>query len=363
MRITIALLGLCLTAVSWSQSVEPVAIPARKLSSPPVIDGVVERGEWAEAFEVRPFHNPVRGGRGELPTRAYLGYTNDAIYVAFVCEDPEPSLIQAQQTRRDSNLESDDRVVFAVDPEARGLTPYQFVVNPRGTQQLVAPEGALDNIRWQGDWSAAARVTETGWEAEMRIPFRVLRVGTGRTQLGVAFARHIPRRAESYIFPNTGAYFSLRLQTLWQGIDIPPPAATMVVLPYLLSETAASTRGARGGIDVKWNWAQGQTALLTVNPDFSSIAADVARVDFSYTERALNETRPFFVEGSGFFPWRRMFYSVRVPQLSAGAKAFGRVGALEYGMLAGEYERRAQKGQFMVGRTRYRFTPHSYLGL
>ncbi|MCX7925583.1 MAG: carbohydrate binding family 9 domain-containing protein [Fimbriimonadales bacterium] len=363
MRQYITLLSLWITVVTWSQGVEPAAIPAHKLSTVPVIDGVVNATEWAEALEIATFYNPVRGGRAELPTRAYLGYTDEAIYVAFVCDDPEPSLIQAQQTRRDSNLESDDRVAFAVDPQARGLSPYQFVVNPRGAQRLIVPEGAPDNVRWQGDWSAAARITETGWSAEMRIPFPLLRVSAGRTQLGIALARYIPRRAESYLFPNTGGYFSLRLQTLWQGIEIPRPPASLVALPYLLSETASNTNGARGGVDVKWSWGQGQTALLTFNPDFSSIASEIASVDFSYTERALQENRPFFVEGNGFFPWRRMFYSVRIPQLNAGAKAFGRVGAWEYGALAGEYERNHSKGQFAVGRARYRFNPQSYLGM
>lgn len=356
-------LGLCLAMLSWGQGVDPAIIPAHKITTKPVIDGVVEETEWAEALVIGTFYNPVRGGVSEFPTRAYLGYTDDAIYVAFVCEDPEPALIQAQQTRRDSNLESDDRVVFAVDPQARGLNPYQFLVNPRGAQRLVVSEGAPDNVRWQGDWDAAARITANGWSAEMRIPFRLLRVSAGRKSLGIALARHIPRRAESYIFPNTGAYFSLRLQTLWQGIEIPRPTASMVVLPYLLSETANEAGGSRGGVDIKWSWAQGQTALLTFNPDFSAIATEVASVDFSYTEKALNENRPFFVEGSGFFPWRRMFYSLRVPQLNAGAKAFGRFGALEYGVLAGEYERRDRKAQFAVGRTRYRFNPQSYLGL
>jgi len=363
MRVFVGLLFIGLwTAALWGQAVDPAAIPARKLLAAPQIDGVVDPHEWADAFAIEAFYDPVRGGRGELPTRAYLGYTNEAIYVAFVCDDPEPQLIQAQQTRRDSNLESDDRVVFAVDPQARGLNPYQFIVNPRGTQRLVVPEGTTTNIRWQGDWSAAARITETGWSAEMRIPFRMLRLAPGRTQLGIALARYIPRRAESYIFPNTGNYFSLRLQTLWQGIELPRPTTSLVVLPYMLSETESNARTARGGVDLKLNWGQGQTALLTLNPDFSSIAADVASIDFSYTERALNETRPFFLEGSGFFPWRRMFYSVRVPQLNAGAKAFGRVGAWDYGLMGGEYEQRTQRGQFAIGRTRYRFTPQSFLG-
>lgn len=355
------LCGLVFVA-AYAQKVEPATIPAHKLSAAPVVDGRVDAAEWAEALKLEPFHNPVRGAPSELPTRAYLGYTDEAIYVAFVCDDPEPQRIQAHQTRRNGDMESDDHVIFAIDPQARGLEPYQFVVNPRGTQGLVAPEGVPENLRWQGDWQAAAQITDTGWSAELRIPFRLLRVPSGQRPLGIALARIIPRRRESYIFPNTGAYYSLRLQTLWQDVAIPRPAATLLLLPYLLGETETTARRARSGIDLKWTPTPSQTALLTLNPDFSSIAADIATVDFSYTEKVLQETRPFFTEGSGFFPGTRVFYSVRVPQVRAGVKLFGRAAALEYGVLGGEYARDAHTTRFAVGRTRYRFNAQSYLG-
>jgi hypothetical protein len=260
-------------------------------------------------------------------------------------------------------MENDDRVIFAVDPQGQQLTPYQFVVNPLGTQRLEVPAGAPLNVRWRGDWQAAAQRTPQGWSVEMRIPFRLLRYRAGQPYFGVALARHIPRSQAVYVFPQAGNFYDLRLQVRWGALELPRQRPPIVALPYLLSESDAQTSRSRMGIDLKWRLEQGQVALLTVNPDFSTIAADVASVDFSYTERFLRETRPFFTEGENLFPPTRLFYSVRVPQLRAGLKMFGQSGALEYGLLGGEYEQGAQRSRFTAGQTRYRLNPSSFLGV
>jgi len=348
---------------AWAQLVNPATIPAQRLVQPPVIDGVVHEAEWAEALRIDSFYDPVQGRAAEFTTRAFLGYTVDAIYVAFICDDPDPSAIRAQQRRRDGDMENDDRVIFAVDPQGQQLTPYQFVVNPLGTQRLEVPAGAPLNVRWRGDWQAAAQRTPQGWSVEMRIPFRLLRYRAGQPYFGVALARHIPRSQAVYVFPQAGNFYDLRLQVRWGALELPRQRPPIVALPYLLSESDAQTSRSRMGIDLKWRSEQGQVALLTVNPDFSTIAADVASVDFSYTERFLRETRPFFTEGENLFPPTRLFYSVRVPQLRAGLKMFGQSGALEYGLLGGEYEQGAQRSRFTAGQTRYRLNPSSFLGV
>jgi hypothetical protein len=79
----------------FAQPVEPRSFPAQKLSRPPVIDGVVNPDEWAEAYFVERFWSPSRQQWGAFPTRAYIGYDSEAVYVAFICEDPDPSQIRA----------------------------------------------------------------------------------------------------------------------------------------------------------------------------------------------------------------------------------------------------------------------------
>ena len=158
-------LGVCLwtaglVGLALGQPVEPRSFPAQKLSRPPVIDGVVNAEEWAEAYPVERFWSPSRQQWGAFPTRAYIGYDSEAIYVAFICEDPEPSQIRARETKRGGYLENDDTVMALIEPQARGLEPYTFTVNARGVQSDYIPAGTTENIRWRGDWQAAAKMLE-----------------------------------------------------------------------------------------------------------------------------------------------------------------------------------------------------------
>ncbi|OYT72236.1 MAG: hypothetical protein CFK49_03755 [Armatimonadetes bacterium JP3_11] len=355
---TVGLVGLAL-----GQPVEPRSFPAQKLSRPPVIDGVVNADEWAEAYAAERFWSPSRQQWGAFPTRAYIGYDSEAIYVAFVCEDPEPSQIRARETKRGGYLENDDTVMVLIEPQARGLEPYTFTVNARGVQSDYIPTGTTENIRWRGDWQAAAKILENGWSAEMRIPFRILRYPPRQNRFGVILERYIPRLDEIYTFPNMGAYYSERRQSLWSGLELPPPRYPVIFLPYFTGDSDSQQARGRSGLDVRYIAGDPLTALLTLKPDFRNIAADVASVDFSYTERVLSETRPFFQEGSEFMPPRAAFYSLRVHDLNAGLKAFGTLGDWRYGATIGEYTQNGRLRQFGVGRVRYQFAERSFINL
>jgi len=353
--------GLCLSV--FAQPVEPRSFPAHRLTRPPVVDGSVNSDEWSEAYFVERFWSPSRQQWGAFPTRAYIGYDAEAVYVAFICEDPDPSQIRAQETKRGGYLENDDTVLVLLEPQARGLEPYSFTVNARGAQADDFPAGTTENIRWRGDWQAATQLLPNGWSAEVRIPFRILRYPPRQTRFGVILERYIPRLNEIYTFPNMGAYYSTRRQSLWTGLELPPPRYPVILLPYFTGDSNPQRTHGRSGLDARYIAGDPLTALLTVKPDFRNIAADVARVDFSYTEKVLAETRPFFQEGSEFLPARAVFYSVRVPELNTGLKAFGTLGDWRYGATVGEYTHNGRLRQFGVGRVRYQFAERSFVNL
>ncbi len=347
-----------------AQSVEPRSFPAQKLSQPPTLDGMVDEAEWREAFFVERFWSPSRQGWGTPNTRAYIGYTDDAIYVAFICEDPNPEAILARETKRGGNIENDDTVAVLIDPQARNLEPYTFTVNARGTQAEDIPAGTTENIRWRGDWQAVARITENGWAAEMRIPFQSLRYNANQRQFGVILERYLPRQNEIHTFPNMGAFYSTRRQSLWTGLEPPPPRYPIILLPYFTGDRNGGSTTSRSGLDVRYTTGDPLTAVFSLRPDFRNIAGDVAKVDFSYTEKLLEEQRPFFQEGREFMPPRVMFYSLRIQDLTAGGKAFGSLGDWRYGFLFGEYEHtNARTRQVGVGRVRYQFADRSFLNL
>ncbi len=363
LRVSIGLLCAGLVVFAQGQPVEPRSFPALRFTRPPVIDGVVNPDEWAEAYVVERFWSPSRQQWGAFPTRAYIGYDSEAIYVAFICEDPDPSQIRAQETKRGGYLENDDTVMVLIEPQARGLEPYTFTVNARGVQSDEFPAGTAENIRWRGDWQAAAQIGENGWCAELRIPFRILRYPPKQERFGIILERYIPRLNEIYTFPNMGAYYSTRRQSLWTGLTLPPPRYPVILLPYFTGDSDPNQTRGRGGLDIRYIAGDPLTALFTLKPDFRNIAADVADVDFSYTEKVLAETRPFFQEGSEFMPPRAAFYSLRVQELNTGLKAFGTLGDWRYGATIGEYEFQGRTRQFGVGRVRYQFAERSFLNL
>ncbi|MCS7208984.1 MAG: carbohydrate binding family 9 domain-containing protein [Fimbriimonadales bacterium] len=352
-----------LWSASFGQPVEPRSFPAHKLSRPPILDGVVNAEEWTQAYCVERFWSPSRQQWGAFPTRAYIGYNAEAIYVAFVCEDPDPSQIRARETKRGGNLENDDTVLVLIEPQARGLEPYTFTVNARGAQSDEFPAGTTENIRWRGDWQAATQILPNGWSAELRIPFRILRYPPKQDRFGVILERYIPRLNEIYTFPNMGAYYSTQRQSLWTGLELPPPRYPIILLPYFTGDSDPQDTRARSGLDIRYIAGDPLTALLTLKPDFRNIAADVANVDFSYTEKLLAETRPFFQEGSEFMPPRTAFYSLRVQDLNAGLKAFGTLGDWRYGGMLGEYLQNGRLRQYGVGRVRYQFAERSFIDL
>lgn len=78
--------------------------------------------------------------------------------------------------------------------------------------------------------------------------------------------------------------------------------------------------------------------MISLNPDFSQIEEAVTDISFSYSEKEVDENRPFFVEGAGYFSSEidnnQYFYSNRVADFDVGSKGFGRIGRTKFGLLA-----------------------------
>ena len=311
------------------------AVTARRLAEPPVIDGVVSPEEWAQAERISPFWFLEAQREADLPTVAYVGYTSDGIYAGFVCEDPEPEKIMAQEIRRGADLSKDDHAELAVEPTGLDIEPYAFRVSARGSQAETIPGGSVSIIRWRGEWKAAVSRHNSGWSAEMFIPFRILRIPRGQREFGIILSRHVPRLGVTYRYPNMGRVYDPLRRARWQGVQAPEVLPPPVILPYLQLDSGSNQTDWRGGLDVKLTSSGGLTTLLTLNPDFKNIARDVDTVAFSYVPRIVRETRPFFVEGDGFFPDTTLFYSGNITAVDAALKSFGTLGRWSYGALVG----------------------------
>lgn len=311
-------------------------LAAVRVAAPPTIDGVLDDECWRLADKRSGFYLFGREGSISEDTSAYLCYDEHSIYVAFDCADAHPDLINAAQRKRGSDLSSEDNVEFWVDPTGQHRDWYVFQVSPLGTQGHSVPGGSASKAEWKGDWSAAARVTDAGWQAEMAIPFSILTYPAGAGSFYVAFSRHLARERERSVWPfiAPGSWRPDR-PAAWTGLVIPHPRRPMVAMPYALARLGDDDSGATVGLDVKTTFANGVTALLTLRPDFRNIEQDVESIDFSYTERLLPDNRPFFMDGMyRYFPRSQLFYTRRIEELDAGFKTFGKIGRHRFGFLA-----------------------------
>jgi len=90
-----------------------------------------------------------------------------------------------------------------------------------------------------------------------------------------------------------------------------------------------------GGIDIRFQPSSDWTGVASLNPDFSQVEDAVSDISFSYTEKVLDDNRPFFAEGADYFSDSdQYFYSNRAADFDYGAKTFGRFGANQFALLA-----------------------------
>ncbi len=321
-------------------AVEPGSeITPPRLEVAPAIDGHLDDPAWqgaarAEGFtQVEPFH----GEPSPVATTVLLGYDDEALYVAFDCQDDDPSRVAASVTTRDGVAGRDDIVAVMLDTFRDGDSAYYFATNLLGTQfdGTVANNGRTIDDQWDAAWTNASAATETGWTAEFRIPFGILRYASDEhATWGVNFLRENPRRLEKSVWAGPGES-QWRVSAFAALTSWSPPRGTAKwwqIIPYVLGVGAegGENDGQAGG-DVRLRYRTALIADLTLNPDFALVEADAEQINLTRFELFISEKRPFFLEGNERFDQRiQQFYSRRIGDIDWGAKAAGTVGAFDF---------------------------------
>jgi len=156
---------------------------AQQLHETVVVDGQLNESAW-QNYGISDFvqSNPLDGAPATEKTFVWIGFNQDALYIAARLSDSQPDKIIGRVGRRDEWVDS-DWFVFAIDPYYDRHSGYQFAVNPSGSivdMTLYNDEG--QDITWDGRWESAATIDEEGWTVEMRIPYHQLRYKKNKKQ-------------------------------------------------------------------------------------------------------------------------------------------------------------------------------------
>jgi hypothetical protein len=278
------------------------------------LDGALDEQAWSEAPIANGFiqNDPREGTNATYDTDVRVLYTDDALYVGVFAYDMEPSKIIVSDLKKDYNTGSSDGFRIVLDTFHDGRNAYQFATNPAGAKwdSQMANEGRDNNSNWDGIWDVKTRITETGWAAEIWIPFRTLKFGDADPQVwGINFERKLRRLNEdSYWSPIPRIYDAQRvsLAGTLEGMRGLHAGKNIRVKPYVLSSGSRITTKPmagdfQGGVDVKYGVTSGLVWDFTVNTDFSQVEADEQQVNLTRFNLFFPEKRDFFLENQGIF--------------------------------------------------------------
>ena len=309
-------------------------LKAIRMTKAPTIDGKMDPGEWDEAAKTTAFFDRASGSEPNEKTDAWLGYTKKSIFIAFYCHDHEPDKIVAREVIPNAIFKGEDVVEF--DINASGNRTFdqlcEFMINPLGTKSENFHGGRTDKREWRGDWKAATTRVADGWICEVEIPWSILNFpGKQKFNMDINLIRVHGRTQNKHSWANIRQNPLPELQGIWEEVEPPAPAKPKIqFLGYTAPELDGGKFQNRMGLDARFAFTPGVTGVMSLAPDFKNIQDVVPGIDYVHTERFLNESRPFFSEGSGFFKltdgelgFGSMFYSRRVTDFDMATKVYG----------------------------------------
>lgn len=335
----------------------------------PKIDGDLSDPAWQRATWYGDFLQsvPDYGKPATEQTRVAFLYDAHNLYVAVRCGDDAPSLIRANKLRYRDEPTTDDHVEVVFDTYRDQIRGAVFVVNPLGSKEEGLVNG-YENYTWSWDevWDTRARITATGWQAELRIPFRVLRYGSAPEQVWSVNVERVVRRKQeaSYLVPPRPPFdiSSLDYAATLSGLEITTHQRNLQLIPYVLGGWVRETDPEEGaqrsrtldqlGFDVKYSLTPGLTLDATTNTDFAQVEADEEQVNLTRFSLFYPEKRGFFLENAELFsfghfggdpehPEVSAFFSRRIGlhegetvPIDAGVRLTGKVGRQDVGVLS-----------------------------
>jgi Domain of unknown function (DUF5916)/Carbohydrate family 9 binding domain-like len=359
------LLLLCALTMSGQQPAPQAPPPPgpqgiKKTTVPVNLDGDISDEAWQQATVIDRFYETSPGDNNEpkVKTVAYVTYDDRYFYIGIRADDPDPRRIRAPFVDRDGVIGTDDNIAVFLDTRNDKRSAIEIRVNPRGIQA----DGIFNDANFNEDFSpdyfydTAAKITNTGWTAEFRIPFSSLRYDAADPQTwNILVWRNYPREYR-YAFhsapiPRGSNCLICHMHPL-TGFTGLPDASNLVVAPYVTAQQAAVPETTAGsplrnddlssdaGVDVKWNPTANSALDITVNPDFSTIETDVPQITVNRRFAVFYpEKRPFFLEGFDLFDTPlNVAYTRNIADPAAGARSTGQFGSTAYTVLVTQDE-------------------------
>ena len=343
-----------------------IEVPLPREDAAIAMDGVLDEPVWRRAALLTGFSqfSPNDGVPAVDSTEVLVWYSPTAIHFGVRAYEAHGD-VHATLADRD-RIGADDHVQILLGTFGDGRQATVFAVNPLGVQSdgALVETGAVRGTngfnnavvrRETADLSpdyvfdSKGRLTDYGYELEIRIPFRSIRYQAGPEQSwGLNITRQVQhsgyedswapaRRASASFLAQSGKLIGL--SGLRRGL-------VLDFNPSVTSRTTGTRTAAgwdyRGGSPepggtVRWGISNNLSLTGTANPDFSQVESDAGQLLFDpRDERFFQEKRPFFLDGiEQFTTPNNLIYTRRLVQPSAAVKLSGKALGTDLAVLSG----------------------------
>ncbi len=316
------------------------------------IDGRLTDAAWQGAGILTGFsqYNPVDRQPAADSTEVLVVYDDFAIYFGIRAFEAHGE-VAATLADRDK-IASNDHVELYLDTFDDRRRALLFAVNAFGIQSDgTFIEGAGVDRSPDFIYESKGRLTEYGYEVEIRIPFKSIRYQQLPTQQwGIQVLRRVMHSGadETWTAAERGATSFLEqsgrlldLSGLRRGLVMDLNPVMTATTPG--GPTSSTNRAWRyrqqdpefGGT-VRWAATPNLSLTGTVNPDFSQVESDVGQTIFDPRQAiAFPERRPFFLEANENFQVpNALIFTRRIVSPIAAVKVSGKVGDDNIGILS-----------------------------
>jgi hypothetical protein len=343
--------------VAFEPQVQPT-LRVEPVAGEIVIDGVIDDAGWEGAALATGFaeFQPRESVAAEVPIEAWITYDETTLYVAFRVTD-DPSSVRASLRSRD-DVFGDDLVAIILDPFGTNASGYIIGANPLGVQVDMRITQSSEDLSFNLMYESAGRMTDTGYEVEMAIPFSSLQFPRSAVQeWRLNLIKVHPRstmRQYSWGAVTQNISCLLCQNGRLTGLEGIRAGSRIELLPSLVASQAGGLGEANDpssfqngnptagvSLGARYQFRPGWAVEATYNPDFSQVESDAAQIDVNTTfALSYPERRPFFQEGAELFQTSiSQVYTRAINSPVAAAKLGGRQGGLSVGYIGAVDER------------------------
>ncbi|HKN57238.1 MAG TPA: DUF5916 domain-containing protein [Gemmatimonadaceae bacterium] len=340
-----------------------------RIEADATIDGALSDAVWQQAAVLTGFSefSPHDGIPAADSTQVLVWYSPTAIYFGIKAFETHGG-VHATLADRDK-ISADDNVQILLGTFHDHRQAYVFAVNPLGVQMdgTIVEQGQVLTGAWTPTlsgrvapdlsqdfvFSSKGRLTEYGYEVEIKIPLKSLKYQSGDVQSWdinvVRQVRHsghedswVPaKRANASFLSQSGSLDGLTGLSRGLVLDVNPSITQKVTGAAGPTGWNYDRGSPQLGGRVQWGITNTLTLNGAVNPDFAEVESDAGQFVIDPRQALFfPEKRPFFLEGlDAFNTPHNLIYTRRIVQPDAALKLTGKVGGTSLGVLSAADDR------------------------